>query len=282
MRWIKSMRGSRPKISSESSMSPADVPSSDVMSIFTGSALLLFLLRGHFRRSLAGRTVFLAAHAELARLRRVLWQCALHRIAHIDPPAAMSRHRAFDQDQPARDIRLHDAQILRRHALDTHMSGHFLVLERLARILTAAGRAVRAMRDRHAVRGAKPTEIPALHRAGKTLADRRAGDIDELPGNEVIGGDLGADGNQPVDIDAEFRDLQSRLDFRHGEAAALGLRDVLHLGAPDAELHGGVADLLLCAMRDYLTAVELQHRDRHVFAGVREDAGHADFLCDDA
>jgi hypothetical protein len=29
------MRGSRPKISSERSMSPADVPSSDVMSIFT-------------------------------------------------------------------------------------------------------------------------------------------------------------------------------------------------------------------------------------------------------
>jgi hypothetical protein len=34
-------------------------------------------------------------------------------------------------------------------------------------------------------------------------------------------------------------------------------------------------------MRDDMAAVELQHGHGHVFAGVREDAGHADFLCDD-
>src|SRR5947209_11078269 len=192
MRWIKSMRGSRPKISSLSSMSPADVPSSDVMSIFTGSALLLVLLGGRFGRPLRLRPAALtAAHAELARLGRILRQCALHRIAHINPAAAMAGHCAFDEDQPARDIGLHDAQVLRRHALDTHMPGHFFVLERLARVLTSAGRTMRAMRDRHTVRGTQTAEVPALHWAGKALADRRAGDIDELARNEVIGGDLG-------------------------------------------------------------------------------------------
>src|SRR5206468_11134808 len=116
---------------------------------------------------------------------------------------------------------------------------------------------MRAMRDRDAVRGAKAAEVPALHRAGKALADRGPSYVDELPGNEVIGGDLGSDRNQAVRIDAEFGDLQRRLDLCDGKAAALGFRDVLHLGAPDAELHGGVAVLLPRAMRDDLAAVEL-------------------------
>src|SRR6478609_4351810 len=268
MRWIKSMRGSRPKISSLSSMSPADLPSSDVMSIFTGSALLAFLLRGCFGLRFAGG---FTAHAEFARLRRLLRQHALHRIAHIDPAAAMAGYRAFDQDQPARNVGLHDAQVLRRHAFHTHVPSHFLVLESLAGILAPAGRTMRAMRDRHAVRGAKPAEIPALHRPGKTLAYRRAGNIDELAGNEVIGGDLGADRDEPIRIDAELGELHRRL----------GLRDILHLGTADAELYGRVAVLLLRAGRDDLAAIELQHGDGHMLAGVREDAGHADFLCDD-
>src|SRR4051794_18171836 len=101
MRWMISMRGSRPKISSLRTMSPADLPSSDVMSIFTGSALLLFFLRRRFGRRLGLRPAAIAAaHAEFARLRRILRQRALHRIAHINPAATMSRHGAFDQYQP--------------------------------------------------------------------------------------------------------------------------------------------------------------------------------------
>jgi hypothetical protein len=34
-------------------------------------------------------------------------------------------------------------------------------------------------------------------------------------------------------------------------------------------------------MSDDLTAVDLQDRDRHMFARFREDAGHADLLRDD-
>jgi hypothetical protein len=52
---------------------------------------------------------------------------------------------------------------------------------------------MRTVRNRHAVRGAQTAEAVALHAAGKTLTDRRAGDIDELSGGEVVSLDLGAD-----------------------------------------------------------------------------------------
>ena len=130
--------------------------------------------------------------------------------------------------------------------------------------------------------GAQTAEVPALHRAGEALAQRGAGDVDELAGDEMVGGDLRADGDQVVLGDAELGELQLGLDLGLGEAAALGLGDVLHLGAADAELKSGVAVLLLRAVGDDLKAVELQNRDRHMFPAVREDAGHADLLCDDA
>ena len=76
--------------------------------------------------------------------------------------------------------------------------------------------------------------------------------------------------------------LLLRLDLGDGEAAALGGRDVLHLGLADAELQRGVAVLVLRAMGDDLALVDLQDGDRDVLARVREDAGHADLLCNDA
>ena len=73
------------------------------------------------------------------------------------------------------------------------------------------------------MRGAQAAEVPALHAAGKALADRGAGDVDELAGDEMVGGDLGADRDQRVVADAEFRELALRLDLGDGEVAALGL-----------------------------------------------------------
>src|SRR3546814_84741 len=49
-------------------------------------------------------------------------------------------------------------------------------LEHTARVLIVAGRAVRAVRDRHAVAGAQAGEVVPLHGAGEALADRGAGD----------------------------------------------------------------------------------------------------------
>src|SRR6202011_117040 len=130
---------------------------------------------------------------ELAGLRRVLRQCLLDGIAHCDPSALGAGNGALDEDQAARDVGLHHAQIERGDAIDTHVTGHLLVLEGLAGILTSAGRSDRTMRYRDTVGGAKPAEIPAFHAAGKTLADRGAGDIDELADHEMVGLNFGAD-----------------------------------------------------------------------------------------
>jgi len=167
-----SARGSRPKISSESWTEPAALPSRVV--------------------------TFSSGHLELAGLRRFLWQRLLHRIAHRDPSALGAGNGAFDQDQAARDVGLHHPQIERGDAIDAHVAGHLLVLPGLAGILASTGRTDRTMRDRDAVGGAQAAEIPALHAAGKALADRRAGDVDELADDEMIGLDFGADRDQRV------------------------------------------------------------------------------------
>src|SRR5690242_1686658 len=116
------------------------------------------------------------------------------------------------------------------------MTGHLLALEGLAGILTAAGAADRAMRDRHAVRGAQTREIPALHAAGKALADRGAAHVDELADDKMIGGDFGADRNEGVFGDAEFRDLALRLHVDLAERAAVGLAHVARAARARAEL----------------------------------------------
>ena len=132
------------------------------------------------------------------------------------------------------------------------------------------------------MRGAQAAEVPALHAAGEALAGGGARDVDELAGDEVVGRDLGADRDERVVGDAELGELALRLDLGDGETAALGLRDVLHLGLADADLQRGVAVLVLGAVGDHLALVDLENRDGHMFARIREDAGHADLLCNDA
>src|SRR5205085_9731296 len=136
----------------------------------------------------------------------ILWQRLLHGIAHCDPSALGTGNRAFDEDQAALDVGLHHAQIERGDAIDAHVAGHLLVLEGLAGILTSAGRTDRTMRYRDTVGGAQAAEIPALDAAGKTLADRSAGDVDELADHEMVRLDFGADRDQRVFGDAEFGD----------------------------------------------------------------------------
>src|SRR3982751_5603000 len=109
------------------------------------------------------------------------------------------------------------------------MAGHLLVLEGLAGVLTAAGRTDRAVRHRHAVGGAKAAEIPALHAAGKALADRSAGNVDKLPDQEMVRRDFGANRDHRVIADAKLGDRALGLDLGDGEAATLGLARVLHL-----------------------------------------------------
>ena len=103
-----------------------------------------------------------------------------------------------------------------------HVAGHLLALEHLAGVLALAGRTVRAVRHRVTVGRAAAAEIVALDDALETLADRRAGHVDLLAGDEMLDRDLGADVEQVVGGDAELGELRLRLDGggrRNGRAA---------------------------------------------------------------
>src|SRR3954463_4712806 len=141
-----SLRGSRPKMASDSSTEPAALPSSVVTFNSISHALLL---DRRFRRG--GLLATAIGEAELARLRRFLRQHLLDGVAHRDPSALGAGNGAFDEDQAALDVGLHHTQIERGDAVDTHVTGHLLVLESLAGILTSAGRTDRTMRNRDAV-----------------------------------------------------------------------------------------------------------------------------------
>ena len=168
----------------------------------------------------------------------------------------------------------------RGDALVAHMAGHLLALEDLAGILALAGRAGNAVRQRIAVGGAAAAEIVALHDALEALAHRRAGDVDELADQEMIGGDLGADLDQIVGAHPELDHLALRLDLGLGEMPAQGIGRVLDLAQADTELDGGIAVLLGGALRDHLAIVELEHGHPDLLARIGEDAGHAQLLCD--
>src|SRR5580692_8961144 len=194
---MRSVRGSSPKIVSDTVTEPEFLPSSDV--IFSSMSRTPRVLPNCDR----GRR-FIVGELELAGLRHALGQLLLHRVTYRDPAALGARHGAFDHDEAARHVGLHDLEIERGHALDTKMAGHFLVLEGLAGILTAASRTDRTVRDRHTMACAQAGEIPALHAAGKALAGRSAGDVDILTDEEMIRRDLGADRDQPVIVDAKL------------------------------------------------------------------------------
>src|ERR1700761_4495831 len=119
MRAIKSARGSSPNTSSLSSIEPADEPSIDVMSNFMASLSLC-------RFGRRGACAPFGLNTELAGQRRILRQRLLHRVAHRDPTASVPGHCPFNQDEAAVGIRAHDAEVLRRHLIRSHMARHFL------------------------------------------------------------------------------------------------------------------------------------------------------------
>jgi hypothetical protein len=191
-------------------------------------------------------------------------------------------YRALDEQQAADRIGTHDFKVLLGAVARTHVAGHFLVLEHAARVLPVAGGAVRAVRHRHAVGGAKTAEAPALHRAGEALALGHAADVDHLASDEMVGADLGADVEQRILGDAELGD--PRLGFHLGlaERRPLRLGDILRLRLARAQLNGGVAVPVLFAAADDLHLVQLQNGNRHVPSVRLEQASHADLLGDHA
>src|SRR5579864_6761171 len=104
-----SERGSSPKIASETVTEPDFLPSREVTFSSMSRALLRFGCRGfggHWLFLRGGRRGF--GELELAGLWHAVRQLLLHRVAHGNPAALDARHRAFDQDEAALDVGLHD------------------------------------------------------------------------------------------------------------------------------------------------------------------------------
>eukprot|EP01092_Planopodium_desertum_P015021 TRINITY_DN775_c0_g1_i2.p1 TRINITY_DN775_c0_g1~~TRINITY_DN775_c0_g1_i2.p1 ORF type:complete len:445 (-),score=113.28 TRINITY_DN775_c0_g1_i2:147-1481(-) len=238
------------------------------------------ILDGRLHLSALRRDSFSSRSTEGAGERHALGQLLLDGVLDEDESALMARDGALDQDQTALGVDRHDLQVLDGDGVDTHVTGHLLVLEGLTGILTATGRTDGAVRHGHAVGRPQTAEIPALHTASKTLTQGRALHVHELAGNEMIRGQLSTNLDQVGGSDAELDELLLRLDLGLGEHLTLGLGDVLHLGLDGAELEGRVAILLFRLVGDDLDLVQLQHSHRHALTLVGEDAGHADLLRD--
>src|SRR6185437_11426477 len=273
-----SWRTGAPNTASARSISPALPPSMVLTAIFMIRSLSL--RSGVGRRSL-GRLRFRGSLAQAGRIRGVLVTSFLRRVLDDDEAVGGAGNGAGHQQQALLVVGGDDLEVLRGHALGAVVAGHLLAREGAAGILAVAGRAVRAVRDRHAVAGLEAVEVPAHHRAGETAADRGADDVDELAGHEVARHQFGADLEHGVLGDAELDELLLRLDLGLGEVTAHRLGHVLDLGLAVAELDCGVLVLLFRADGDNLQLIHLQNGDGHVLPGVVEDAGHADFLGDE-
>jgi hypothetical protein len=139
------------------------------------------------------------------------------------------------------------------------VAGHLLALEHLAGVLTLTGRAVRAVADRHTVRGAQTAEVVPLHRTGKALTDRGARHVDELTFEVVVGGDFLAHVDQVLGVDAELRDLALGRHLGRGEMAAHRL-GVAWPWPTRAQLNGRIAVLVGRALRHDLQACRVAGR----------------------
>jgi hypothetical protein len=204
----------------------------------------------------------------------------LHGVAELDEGPLGAGDGATDQDQAPLHVHPPDGEVQRGDGLDPEVAGHLLALEGLARVLALAGGAVGPVGDADPVGGPHAAEVPALHGALETLADRDPGDIDLLAGDEVVGGDLGAHVDEHVFRDPEFGQGPFGLDLSLGEVAAHGLGGVLGLLEARAELEGHVAVLLLGALGYDLTAFEAEHGHWNVASRFIEEAGHAQLFGD--
>src|SRR4030081_2723938 len=112
---MRSRRGSRPKIESDSVTEPAALPSSVVIfNSMSGSLRRLGVGRGGalaFGGSLVASCRVGFGQAELAGFRSFFGQRLFHGVAHGDPTALGTWHRTLDQDEPALDIGPHHLEI---------------------------------------------------------------------------------------------------------------------------------------------------------------------------
>ena len=221
----------------------------------------------------------LGCGAHGGRTRSVCRGAGLDGVTNDDPGTLGARDCALDEDETALFVGGDDFEVLGGDARLAHVAGHALALPDLARILVVTRRTVRTVRNGNAVRCTKTAEVVALHGTGETLTDRGAGNVDELAGDEVAGGQFRADVDEVVFRNAELDELGLRLDACGGKLAAQRLCRVLHLGRAGAELDSRVAVLFLRTLGNDLDVVQSQYCYRDVLTCVVIDASHPYFLC---
>src|SRR5580704_17084203 len=114
---MRSVRGSSPKMVSDTVTEPEFLPSSDVTFSSMSRAPRVLANRDRGRR-------FIVGELELARLRHAVRQLLLHRVAHRDPSAFDTGYGAFDHDEAALDVGLHDFYIVFDDPVASEMTRH--------------------------------------------------------------------------------------------------------------------------------------------------------------
>src|SRR5690606_32002104 len=189
-----------------------------------------------------------------------------------------ARNRALDEQQVALGVDADDLEVLRRAALLAQVARHLLAREHAPRRLALADRARRPVRHGVTVRHVLLREVVALDHAGVTLALRRAGDVDELPGREEIDLDLGAGGVlRAFAVEAELDEPAARLDLVAREVTGLGLRQARGRDGADRHLDRAVTVALRRADARHPIGKGLDYADRDRLTGLGENAGHAAF-----
>src|SRR5262249_9738060 len=86
-------------------------------------------------------------HSKFSRHGSAIRELALDRVPQMHPATPGAGNCPFHHDQTTIDVNCDHFNVLDRHSLIAELPGHFLVFERLARILALTGRTMRAMTD---------------------------------------------------------------------------------------------------------------------------------------
>jgi len=97
----------------------------------------------------------------------------------------------------------------------------------------------------------------------------------------MISGNFCTDLDQILRAHPELGDVALRLHLGDHEILPLRLRDARWFARTRTELKRGIPMLLNRPVRQHLKVFKLQNSHRDVFARIRKDASHTNFLSDD-
>ncbi len=195
-----------------------------------------------------------------------------------------SGHCALDQQQLPRNVDAHDLQTLHRRADIAQMAWHALARKHTTRILRLTDRTRHIVRARVTVTGTIGREVVTFDNAREPLADRGAGNVDELARLEQLdrdsatGGQIGQFGFRG----AKFADQRTCFDASLGQVTGQRLVHPRCTALAIDHLHGAIAvglrPLHLCNP----VIGNIYYRDRQRCAVIGKNTGHADLTADES